>query len=85
MATHAAASSLLQWLLRALQEDKLTKGAALLCRVTCSPPKRPRSTSAAGNVPAQMLSSANDGTAVMHADLCAYPEYVLCYNGKAMQ
>ena len=23
--------------------------------------------------------------ALAHADLCAYPEYILCYEGKAMQ
>ena len=63
-----------------LQDNKLTKGAALLCRVTCGPLKR---ASIAANGGKAQESATND--ALAHADLCAYPEYILCYDGKAMQ
>ena len=65
---------------RPLQDNKLTKGAALLCRVTCGPLKR--ASTAAGDGDAEGVAT-ND--ALAHADLCAYPEYILCYEGKAMQ
>ena len=64
-----------------MQDNKLTRGAALLCRVTCSPPRRLRM--AAGGGPGARMQAMDDAQA--HADLCAYPEYILCYDGKAMQ
>ena len=62
------------------QEDKLTKGAALLCRVTCGPVKRASIAASGGDAQG---GATND--ALAHADLCVYPEYILCYDGKAMQ
>ena len=63
-----------------LQDNKLTKGAALLCRVTCGPLKRAFIAPKGG----EAQECATDD-ALAHADLCAYPEYILCYDGKAMQ
>ena len=63
-----------------LQDNKLTKGAALLCRVTCGPLRRAPIAANGG----EAQESATDA-ALAHADLCAYPEYILCYDGKAMQ
>ncbi len=71
-------------MLRAVQDDKLTKGAALLCRVTCSPPRRLHMTTRRGPQAAEKLDRVADDVLV-HADLAAYPEYILCYDGKALQ
>ena len=67
-----------------VQDDKLTKGAALLCRVTCSPPRRLHIVARRGPQAAGELGHVIDDT-LLHADLAAYPEYILCYDGKALQ
>ena len=67
-----------------MQDDKLTKGAALLCRVTCSPPRRMHIAARRGPQAAQKLGHVIDDTLV-HSYLTAYPEYILCYDGKALQ
>ena len=63
-----------------LQDNKLTKGAALLCRVTCGPLKRASIAASGGEAQGRATDDA-----LAHANLCAYPEYILCYDGKAMQ
>ena len=63
-----------------LQDNKLTKGAALLCRVTCGPLRHASFAASGGDA----QGGATDDT-LTHTDLCAYPEYILCYDGKAMQ